>query len=219
MKRILILTVCLLAGCSLFAQKYISYGMMNHSIRETMEEHELQVKARNEQGQVLILEAKNQEEMGKIKKTYTEILGRLNKLGLIIDAAFLVNEVYPEVKNVAEYQKRLFITLRKYPQYIPLIAENELYLARQAQSLLNYMTGLTLSAVDIAGMKQGDRMVLLQHVRNEIYALSTLSWKMNSIVSSRIWQDRFKQQQAMAWINREKHIMKDIIKNANDLFK
>lgn len=219
MEKVIVLTACLLASCSLFAQKYLSYGMMTEAIRQTVFEHELQQKAEREQLQIEVLEKENQREMGRIKNTYSEILQRLNKLGLVIDAAFLLNEVYPEVKNIAEYQKRLFNTLRRYPQYIPLIAENELYLINQAQSLFNYMTGLTLSAVDVAGMKQGDRMVLLQHVRNEILSMSSLSWKMNSIINSRIWQDRFRKQQTMHWINRERNIMKDIIKNANDLFK
>src|SRR5699024_5806585 len=168
MKRIMILAACLMAGCSLFGQKYISYGMMNHSIKQTVNENELQKKALSENVQVVALETKNREEMGKIKKTYTEVLGRLNKLGLVIDAAFLINDVYPEVKNVAEYQRRLFNTLRKYPQYIPLIAENELYLIKQSQSHLNYMTGQTQSAVHVVGMKQGDRMVRLHNIKHEI---------------------------------------------------
>lgn len=219
MKIFLLLTACLTASCPLFGQKYLSYGMMTEAIRQTVHEHELQENARTEQVQVAAWEERNKEEMGKIKKTYTQILERLNKMGLIVDAAFLINEVYPEVQHITESQKQLFGTVKQYPEYVYLVAEHEYYLVKKAQSLLNYMTGLTLSAVDVAGMKQGERMILLQHVRNEILTISSLARRMQSIVHSKIWQDRLKKQKALQWINREKDIINDILRNANDVFK
>lgn len=200
------------------AQKYLSYGMMTESIRQTVHENEIQEEARNNQLAIDVIETENKKEVGKIREIYEEVLQRLNKLGLLIDAAFLIQEVTPEVNYIATSQARLFNKIKQYPQYVYLVAEQEYYLINQARSLLNYMTGLTLTAVDIAGMKQGDRMLLLQHVYNEIRTLSAWSWRMESIVNNKIWEDRLKQYQMKTWINREKEIMGQILKNANEIF-
>src|SRR5690606_41601713 len=69
----------------------------------------------------------------------------LSKLGLAIDAAFLAQEAYPVFNNIIRTQKNIVDRVQEYPQYIPLVLECEMAVAQKSYSLIQYMTGLTMS--------------------------------------------------------------------------
>src|SRR5699024_11190589 len=117
---------------------------------------------------ISIIEQENKKELSKIQEAYQNILRRLSTLGLLIDVPFLIAEVSPRIDFIIESQSRVFKKLKDHPQFIPYILQNEYELTTKARSLLNYLIGLTLSGVDIIGLKQGDRSILLSHIGQEV---------------------------------------------------
>lgn len=215
-----ILTIALIViYAESYSQKYLSYGMLTESVRQTTIEHEIQEENLKNQLAINVIEQESKKELSKIQEAYQNILSRLSNIGLLIDVPFLIAEVSPRIDFIIDSQKRVFNKLKDYPQFIPFILKNEDELIIKARSLLNYLIGLTLSGVDIIGLKQGDRNILLAHIEEEVKLLSSWSYKMETIINHKIWESSFKKHNLENWIIREKNIIREIKRNAIELFK
>lgn len=213
MKTFFIVTM-LLACCTVCKADYLSILLIHREVEKTVEEDGRQTKIRDEQLQVTAMEKANRAEANKLKTTYSKIVSRLSKLGLAIDAAFLAQEAYPVFNNIIRTQKNIVDRVQEYPQYIPLALELELAVAQKSYSLIQYMTGLTMSIGDLYGMKAGDRKLLLEHVLNELRSINSFSRNVMYSINKRIWTDRIARVKLKLWVNREKELIGDIIENA-----
>jgi len=217
MKKICIIFVFLGLSFSSKARDYISYYLVHVGVDHTLKEHERQKDIKNQQAVVGVLEETNKTETNKLKNTYDKIISRLSKLGLAIDAAFMVQEAYPMLSQLIETQSKVIDVVSDHPQLLPLAIENERFIVEKGRSLVNYMTGLFLSVGDLNQMKAGDRKLLLSHALNELSSLNGMSWKMLSVMRGRLLADKLKQMRTLAWVNREKNLIGDIIENATRL--
>ena len=217
--RCVLTIVLIVISAKGYSQKYLSYGMLTESVRQSTKEHELQEENMKNQLAISIIEQENKKELSKIQEAYQNILRRLSTLGLLIDVPFLIAEVSPRIDFIIESQSRVFKKLKDHPQFIPYILQSEYEFTTKARSLLNYLIGLTLSGVNIIGLKQGDRSILLSHIEQEVKLLSSWSYKMETIINHKIWESSFKKHNFENWISREKNIIREIKRNAIELFK
>jgi len=213
----LILSAILTAFFFCAQADYISYYLIHTGIDHSLKEHKRQQSIRDEQTAVTALELANQEETGKLKTTYNTIVKRLSKLGLAIDAAFMVQEAYPTLNTIIRTQKSIIDQVSDHPHLIPFAIENEIYIVKKAHSLINYMAGLMLSIGDVNQMKSGDRKLLLTHALNELKSVSGMSYKMLTSMRGIITAERLQKARYIAWVNREKEVIEDIINNARML--
>ncbi len=210
----------LLTGCAFFStqgQNYISYYLMHEAIDNTLGEEKRQRKIRDEQVVVTGLENTNKVEAGKLERTYSKIVSRLSKLGLAIDAAFLVQEAYPVLNSIITTQERVVQRVKDYPHIAPIAIESEIQVVKKAHSLINYMAGLMLSVGDFAGMKAGDRKLLLGHALSELKEINRFSFTILSNINGHILAERLRKASFDYWINRERNVVIDIIHNAKTL--
>lgn len=210
--------ICLafiLLGCTLISRAdYISYYLIHTGVDHTLKEHERQITIRNQQALVTTLEETNRSETNKLKSTYDKMISRLNKLGLVIDAAFLSQEAYPTLNTIVRTQRMIVEQVSDYPYLIPFAIENEIHVVQKANSLVNYMVALAVSLGDLNAMKSGDRKLLLTHALNELRTVAGLSYRMLSTIRGRILADNLRKARFSRWVNREKDLITDIIRNA-----
>lgn len=217
MKKICLLLFLLgFAVCSK-AGDYISYYLVHIGVDHTLKENTRQKEIKNQQAIVTTLEETNKSETNKLKNTYDKIISRLSKLGLAIDAAFMIQEAYPTLTELIRTQRMIIDQVSDYPHLIPLAIENEIHVVNEARSLVNYMAGLFLSIGDLNQMKAGDRKLLLSHALNELRGISGMSWRMLSVIRGRIMTDQLNKLRTIAWVNREKELIGEIIQNAKNL--
>lgn len=208
----------LLMGCTLLCRAdYISYYLIHTGVDHSLKEHERQTKVRNQQALVTTLEETNRTEANKLTATYDKMISRLNQLGLVIDAAFLTQEAYPALNTIISTQKMIVEKVSDYPYLAPFAIENEIHIVQKAHSLINYMIGLVVSLGDLNTMKPGDRKLLLTHALNELRTVAGLSYRMLSTVRGRILSDNLRKARFSRWVNREKDLITDIIRNAKRL--
>lgn len=217
MKKIYIIFVFIGLSISSKAGDYISYYLVHLGVDHTLKENQRLKSIKNEQAVVGVLEETNKNETNILKTTYDKIISRLSKLGLAIDAAFMVKEVYPMLNQLIETQSKVIEVVSDHPQLLPLAIENERFIVEKGRSLVNYMVGLFLSIGDLNQMKAGDRKLLLNHGLNELSSLNGMSWRMLSVMRSRLLADELKRMRTLAWVNREKDLIGDIIENAKSL--
>jgi len=208
----------LLLSCSFISRAdYISYYLMHEAIDNTLGEERRQGKIRDEQVVVTTLEETNRAETGKLERTYGKIVSRLSKLGLAIDAAFLVQEAYPVLNSIITTQNRIIERVKDYPHIATIAVQSEIQIVKKAHSLINYMAGLMLSIGDFSGMKAGDRKLLLGHALSELKDINRFSFTMLSTINGHIMTERLRRGQFDSWVNREKDVVIDIIHNAKKL--
>lgn len=175
--------VCLLlAFCfklSAFSQQQtIDVVGMHQLIDESKDEHTAQVKARNQQAVNAANEQANLTLLDKMKNLYRTLQQRYNMLGTAITVADIGLEAEPMVKQIVNYQSQIVQLAEKNPAIIALSYQTEIEFAEKAESLLGYVTGLTLSIGDVNQMKASDRKILFDYVIVQLSRIQELAGKM-----------------------------------------
>ncbi|MCL4638328.1 MAG: hypothetical protein M5Z89_04995 [Olivibacter sp.] len=214
MKKTYLILLLFALSLTVQAKDYISYYLVHTGVDHTLKEHTRQTNIRNQQAAVGVLEETNKSETNRLKQSYDKVISRLSKLGLAIDAAFMVQEAYPTLNMILNTQRSIIDQVSNHPHLIPFAIQNELFVINKARTLVNYMAGLILSIGDLNQMKAGDRKLLLAHALNELRAVSGMSYKMLSVIRGRIMAERLRKAGMIAWVNREKDLIGDIIQNA-----
>jgi len=159
-------------------QQTIDIVGMHQLIDESKDEHTAQVKARNQQSVNTANEQANLTLLDKMKNLYRTLQQRYNTLGTAITIADIGLEGEPMVKQIVSYQSQIVQLAEKNPAIIALGYQTEIEFAEKAESLLGYVTGLTLSLGDVNQMKASDRKLLFDYVIAQLSRIQEVAGNM-----------------------------------------
>lgn len=217
MKKAILLIVFLFSLHLSKAQNYISYYLIHVGVDHTLKEHKRQVKIRNNQAIVGVEEEANRRSMSRFNQKYKQAKERLNKLGLLIDGAFMGVQAYPILNTIIRTQGDIYSEVQSAPYLIPVAIQSEIEFVDKARSVIMFLTGLVLTYGDINQMKAGDRKMLLNHAIDELYVLDAITSNLLNTIRNIKFAQMLKRAEFDGWVNREKDIINDIITNAKNL--
>ena len=183
MKRLLLfvgLSALSFFWCGLgYAQKsMLNIPGIHQLVGQSESEYELQVSARSRQAVSTANEQANLTLLEKVKKGYRQLQERYHTLGTLVSAANIGIYAAPMLNRIVSNQAKVLELTRKNPALVLIGYESQLQFAGQAQSLIAYVTGLSLSFGDVNQMKASDRKVLFDFVIAELSRIHDLSGNM-----------------------------------------
>jgi len=197
---------------------YISYYLVHTGVENTLKENGRQKNIKNKQATVTGLESANTESTGKWKDRYRRIKGRLNSLGLLLDGFFMTSEAYPTLQRIIRTQGQIYEECRGNTALMRMAAESEVVFVDRAQMLIRFLVGLAMAYGDINQMKPGDRKMLLNHAIDQLNGLDTNASTLLGNIRNYKHSQALKERRGFRdWINRDKQIINEIIKNAKEL--
>jgi hypothetical protein len=184
MKKITLLLALTIAFCvKIFAQQsVIDIAGMHQLIDQSKAENKLQVQARNQQAAATANEQANLTLLAKLKNTYRTLQQRYNTLGAAINIADIGIYATPVVEQIISNQSQIVQLTEKNPAIVVLGLQTEIEFIEKAQSLLAYVTGLSLSFGDVNQMKASDRKLLFDYVISELSTIQQLSGNMLNLL-------------------------------------
>ena len=179
MRKILFILLAFCFKLSAYGQQQtIDIVGMHQLINESKDEHTAQVKARNQQAVNSANEQANLTLLDKMKNLYRTLQQRYNTLGTAISIANIGLEGAPMVKQIVSCQSQIVALAKKNPAIIALGYQTEIEFAEKAESLLGYVTGLTLSLGDVNQMKASDRKILFDYVIAQLSRIQEIAGNM-----------------------------------------
>jgi len=122
------------------------------------------------------------------------------------------------VKQIITYQGMIIALAEKNPAVIALGYQAEIQFAEQAESLLGYVVGLTLSIGDVNQMKASDRKMLFDYVISQLSIIQELSGNILNLLQYNNLASVLKALNPFqTFINQDKSIANNIVQNAKYL--
>jgi hypothetical protein len=202
-----------------FGQKSIlNIPAMHQLVVQSEAENKLQVKAKNHQALASMNEQLNLTLLAKMKSVYQTLQQRYNTLGTAINLANIGIYATPMVSRIIRNQAQIIQLVQKNPALIILGYQSGLQFAAQAQSLIAYVIGLSLSLGEVNQMRASDRKLLFDYVITELSNIQTLSGNMLGMIQYSSLSSVLKAANPFQnFINADKAIGRDIIANAKYL--
>lgn len=179
---ILILPLALYLSPSFGQQSTIDVVGMHQLIDQSKAENKLQLQARNQQAAATANEQANLTLLAKLKNTYRTLQQRYNTLGTAINIANIGIYATPMVEQIISNQAQIVQLTAKNPAIVILGLRSQIEFVGKAQSLLGYVSGLTLSLGDVNQLKASDRKLLFDYVISELSSIQELSANMLNLL-------------------------------------
>jgi hypothetical protein len=199
-------------------KKYIDIVSLQTLVENSETEYDKQNSTRDQAAVVMANETVNRTILGKAKAKYVELANRYNSLGTAIDAANIGLQATPRVNNIIKNQQELIKLCQGVPALSIVALQSEIEFVERAESLVNYLIGLSASAGVINQMKMSDRRILFDFVMTELNAVEYKSSILVGIV--RIYSNRDLIRSVnpfQNWIDQDKKIVKDVTGNYKSL--
>jgi hypothetical protein len=212
-KKLLTTIIFLVVAANAFSQ--LNVELLHQLVSESKSEHSRQDEAKNKQAVTSANEEVNRTQMGKLKTKYRELQSRFHTIGLAIDVAQIGLEATPLVTEIVRQQGIIYNLATDNPLLITIALQTEIDLVDRARMLANYIAGLALSIGEINQMKASDRKILFSHALTELRLIEGASRGLAVCmqqISYRRPGDPFRD-----FVNRDKQLIDDIIRNANVL--
>lgn len=179
---ILILPLALYLSPSFGQQSTIDVVGMHQLIDQSKAENKLQLQARNQQAAATANEQANLTLLAKLKNTYRTLQQRYNTLGTAINIANIGIYATPMVEQIISNQAQIVQLTAKNPAIVLLGLRSQIEFVGKAQSLLGYVSGLTLSLGDVNQLKASDRKLLFDYIISELSSIQELSANMLNLL-------------------------------------
>jgi hypothetical protein len=205
-------------GRLLAQQSILDIPALHQLVDESESENKLQVKAKNQQALATANEQANLTLLDKMKGMYRTLQQRYNTLGTAIGLADIGIYATPMVSWIVSNQTQIVQLVQKNPALIAIGYQSALQFTTQAKSLVNYVTGLSLSLGDVNQMKASDRKILFDYVISELSKIQDLSGNMLSMMQYSSLASLLRAANPFQnFIDADKSIGRDIIQNAKYL--
>lgn len=221
MKRKIFVVLLLASSFRLSAlaqQSTIDVAAMHQLIDESKSENKQQVKARDQQAVATANEQANLTLLTKVKNMYRTLQERYNTLGTAINIADIGIYATPMVKQIVSYQAQIVKLVEQKPAIAFLGYSSEVEFVGKAESLLGYVTGLSLSIGDVNQMKASDRKLLFDDVITQLSEIQELSGNLvNTLTYSSLSSLLRSVNPFQSYIDMDKDMAESIIQNAKYL--
>lgn len=157
------------------AEAQLNVALLHQLVGHSKDEHDRQLKARNNQLLVNGQEEINRSKMEQLKGRYRQLKDRYNILGTIISGIGLGMQSAPIISEIYGQQERILSIASSDPAYIPLAMASEREMLNAAIQLGRYTTMLLVSVGDLNQMRVSDRRLLLGHIILELRKIAGTS--------------------------------------------
>ena len=202
-----------------FAQsKSLNIAGIHQLVDASKSEYDLQNESRNRQAVTTGNEQANKTMLARLKVKYRQLQERYHSLGTILDVVNVGIQASPMLSRIIQNQAGIYEIARKNPTFLSIAYQAELEFAEKGRSLFNFLAGLCASIGPINQMKVADRKILFDHVLVELSNLQDMSFSL-------LCNMQYAQGMGIArslnpfqnYIDQDKEIIKDIIRNASFL--
>lgn len=199
-------------------KKYIDIVSLQTLVENSETEYTKQNETRDQAAAVMATETANRTILGKAKAKFVELANRYNSLGMAIDVANIGLQATPRVKNIINNQAELIKLCQGVPALSIIALQSEIEFVERANSLVDFLIGLSASVGVINQMKMTDRRILFDFAVSELNAVEYKSARLVGMV--RIYSNRELLRSVnpfQNWIDQDKQIVKDIMGNYKNL--
>lgn len=195
-------------------QENVSFPMINSEIRNSLDEHEVQKELRTEQSKNLVAERTNREQWTKYKEVSKKVQDRLRIVAFslqMIPTGYVVSQ---EAKTIKRNQELIYEELRTAPYAIIVIFPAQLEFLDDLQMTTRLLAGIVVSYGAINQMERAERQQLLNYALDEVKMVRKKSDRMLRQIKN--FKEALRRRKSLLryYVNRDKRIVEDIIKNA-----
>lgn len=216
MKKIIFSVLFLCSASMIFSQETpdsVDVIMMNLEIKNTLEEHERQKDMKNKQDANTVLEVHNKKKWDKLKEKVKKIQERLKFVEFALQGIPTGIVITRDLKKIKDTQKKIIHELQTAPYAILSVYDREIKFVEDTQMVLRFLLGIVTSYGIINQMEKAERKILLDYALEEVFKIKSDSYFTYSLIIQAKSRRSHLQGSFDYYINRDKKIVKDILKN------
>ena len=218
MKKFIFSLFCSFVFLYANAQKdYICFYSIHTGIDQSLKEHERQKNLHMSQNRETLMSNLNQNEVSKLKESYSKSQKRLQSLGLMIDTYFLTAESSRIISRTIENQSRLIYELEKNPVWAAFALQEELNFVDKTKLLSKYITGLVLTGKSLFQLDNADRKIITDFILNELRTIEDISRNAYLAITFGKQSVTLQKIKWTNWATKEVDLIKEIINKAHQL--
>lgn len=199
-------------------QKALNIPGIHQLVSDSRTENEKQQLALERQRINSVNEQVNRTLLARLNATCRNIQDRFNFIGTLLSASEIGVRAIPLVSAISADQLVLVQMAQKDPLLLLLVSRAETDFAVHSRDLLSYLVGLSLSIGTVNQMKISDRKILFDFVLSELSRMREISGGLIIIVKNSGRTGLIDRLDPFAdYINTDRSIIKDILKNAKYL--
>jgi len=189
----------------------VSFPMMNHEIRHTMEEHSRQKDMKQWQVTNLASENVNKSQWEKLRETTTKIQDRLRIVDFAMQAIPTGYVIYLECEKIQNLQSQIISEIQSAPYAVAAILPAEVKFVDDMQMVVRLLTGIVVSYGAINQMEKTERKILLEYALQEVRQLTLDSRMMLRKIKDLKQKIAWIKYQMINYVNKDKQIIQDIL--------
>lgn len=198
-------------------KKGTSITAISQEVKYSIDEHERQKRMNNKQSINYSNETLNKSQWNKLKETTKKIQDRLRIVDFALQAIPTGYMVGLKAKEIKDNQKRILQEIRTAPQALKKVLPMQVDFVDDLQMVSRFLTGLVVSYGTINQMERAERQILLNYALEEINRLANDSFNTLMVVQEvkASWERR--KSMFQYYIERDKELVGDLIKNIKSL--
>lgn len=191
--------------------------LISMEVNYSLKEHDRQEKLKKKQLLNTNTEGANQEQWKSYKKVVEKVQERLRKVDFMLQAiptGYALTQKYREIKA---NQRQIVREIRTAPQSIKEVLPNQIKFVDDLQMVIRFLTGIIASYGAMNQMERADRQILLNHALAEVDRLNNNSFATLCVIREAKEQARLKKAMFDYYIERDKELVEDLLKNIRRL--
>jgi hypothetical protein len=189
----------------------VSFPMMNHEIKHTMDENERQKDMKQRQDANMASENINKGQWEKFQQTTTKIQDRLRFVDFAMQAIPTGYAIILESQKIADIQSQIIAEIQTAPYSIAAILPAEIKFVNDMQMIVRLLTGIVVSYGAINQMEKTERKILLDYGLKEVQQLTRDSRIMLMKIKDLKQKVEWRKFLLMNYINKDKQIIEEIM--------
>lgn len=198
-------------------EEALSPALISIEVKNSLQEHDRQKKLKEKQLLNTSTEGVNQEQWKSYKKVVEKVQDRLRKVDFILQAIPTGYALSQKYRDIKANQRQIVREIRTAPQTIKEVLPNQIKFVDDLQMVIRFLTGIIASYGAMNQMERADRQILLNHALAEVDRLNSNSYATLCIIRDAKEQARIKKSMFDYYIQRDKELVEDLLKNIKRL--
>ena len=141
----------------------------------------------------------------------------MRKIDFILQAIPTGYALSQKYRDIKANQRQIVREIRTAPQAIKEVLPNQIKFVDDLQMVIRFLTGIIVSYGAMNQMERADRQMLLNHALAEVDRLNSNSYATLCIIRDAKEQARIKKSMFDYYIQRDKELVEDLLKNIKRL--
>jgi hypothetical protein len=191
--------------------------LISMEVNYSLKEHDRQEKLKKKQLLNTSTEGANQEQWKSYKKVVEKVQERLRKVDFMLQAIPTGYALTQKYREIRANQRQIVREIRTAPQSIKEVLPNQIKFVDDLQMVIRFLTGIIASYGTMNQMERADRQILLNHALAEVDRLNNNSFATLCVIREAKEQERLKKAMFDYYIERDKELVEDLLKNIKRL--